>query len=188
MKASKLLLTGLTLLIATLWLTTALPDRALGDAPDLGIVPVDETYLGLSYGEWSAKGWQWALSLPVDRHPLFDTADCSTGQSGRVWFLGGTFLAGEISPGVILGQATRNCTVPSRRALFFPIVNAECSTLEGNGTTDAELRACAKSFTDLTVKYTLDCTIDGVHVNSTLAISCRCRQLIEQDVPILWTQ
>jgi hypothetical protein len=40
---------------------------------------------------------------------------CAVGQSGRVWFLAGTFGG---------GPATRTCTVPAGKPLFFPIVNA----------------------------------------------------------------
>jgi hypothetical protein len=37
---------------------------------------------GRSYGQWSPRWWQWAFSMPIDLHPLYDTADCSTEQSG----------------------------------------------------------------------------------------------------------
>jgi len=59
--------------------------------------------------------------MPIDHHPLYDTADCSAGQSGPVWFLGGTFTTIEQSPGVVVGIANRTCTVPADKALFFPI-------------------------------------------------------------------
>ena len=109
-----------------------------------GVIPPQAKYRGLSYGEWGARQTQWFFSLPVDHHPLYDTADCSAGQSGNVWFLGGTFASSEIKPGVILGEADRDCTIPSGTALFFPLVSAECSEAEGNGTTEAELRDCSQ--------------------------------------------
>jgi hypothetical protein len=93
---------------------------------------------------------------------LTDTADCSEGQSGPLWFLGGTFAVVETSPGVILGQANRTCAVPVGKALFFPIVNAECSTVEGNGTTEQELRECAETLGNLIIPESLEATIDGV--------------------------
>jgi hypothetical protein len=132
-----------------------------------GVIPRGAHPYGKTYGEWSAKHWQWLYSLPVDDHPLFDTADCSTGQSGPVWFLGGTFTAVSPEPGVVIGTATRDCTVPVGTALFFPIIDAECATAEGNGTTDAELRACAKDVIDHTVA--LSCEIDGVAVQNLTA-------------------
>src|SRR5437867_3706794 len=42
-----------------------------------GVYPPTSPVFGRTYAEWSAAWWQWALSLPVDQHPLFDTADCS---------------------------------------------------------------------------------------------------------------
>lgn len=47
------------------------------------------------------------------------------------------------------GTAVRNCTVPAGKALFFPIINVECSTLEPPpyyGGNEEELRACANAF------------------------------------------
>ncbi len=126
-----------------------------------GVVPVNARPYGLTYGEWSARWWQWAFSLPHTAHPLLDNADCSAGQSGPVFFLGGTFAVIEIAPGVILGQATRDCDVPAGKAIFFPIVNTECATIEGSGETEEELRACARFFSDFIVPESLACTIDG---------------------------
>jgi hypothetical protein len=43
----------------------------------------------------------------------------------------------------------RNCTVPEGVAFFFPLINAECSTLEADpfyGGNEKELRACVKKF------------------------------------------
>src|SRR5205823_8952020 len=112
------------------------------------IAPPNSHPFGLSYGEWSARWWQWAFSLPVDHHPLYDTADCSAGQSGKVWFLGASFAPTVTGSGQVVAIATRHCTVPTGTALFFPILNAEASTAERNGTTEAELRAAAQSFQD----------------------------------------
>ncbi|HUK52752.1 MAG TPA: hypothetical protein VL099_05620 [Candidatus Binatia bacterium] len=108
----------------------------------------DSVVYGRTYGEWSAAWWQWAFSIPVDKHPLFDNPDCSVGQSGPVWFLGGSFVS---------NTAVRNCTVPAATALYVPILNGEDSSLEealGNGcskpaatgVTIADLRPCAASY------------------------------------------
>jgi hypothetical protein len=132
-----------------------------------GILPPTSHPYGKSYGEWSAKHWQWEYSLPVDHHPLFDTADCSAAQSGPVWFLGGTFTTVSPSPGVVIGNATRDCTVPADKALFFPIIDAECATAEGNGTTEQELRDCAEGLIDHAVN--LSCEVDGVAVQNLAA-------------------
>jgi hypothetical protein len=128
------------LVIVSLSMTTPV---TLADGPRAGVLSPNSSWYGKTYGEWSAAQWKWLYSLPVDHHPLFDTADCSAGQSGKVWFLGGTFTVVETAPNVVVGNATRNCRVPSGKALFFPIIDAECAVAEGNGSTEAELRACA---------------------------------------------
>jgi len=127
-----------------------------------GILPPHSQPFGQSYAQWSANWWQWTYSLPVDQHPLFDTADCSQGQSGHVWFLGGTFTAQPDpgNPDVIIGEAVRECTIPTGKALFFPIVNAECNTIENEGATEADLRGCANFLGDHI--QDLEVTIDGV--------------------------
>ena len=64
---------------------------------------------------------------------------------------------------MVIGRATRNCTVPAGKALFFPILNTECSSVEGNGQTETELRACATFFgtSALNPESHLECVIDG---------------------------
>lgn len=114
---------------------------------------------GKTYAEWSAAHWQWTYSLPADAHPLTDTADVSAEQSGPVWFLGGTFAATEDLNGNLVGVADRTVTVPAGKALFMPILDVESSTAEGNGTTEAELRASANYFADHATG--LSFTVDG---------------------------
>lgn len=81
----------------------------------------------------------------MGQNPFFDEngscANGAQGQLGPVWFLTGVIN--------VSGTAVRNCTVPTGKALFFPIINVECSTLEPppfHGDNEAELRACAKGF------------------------------------------
>ena len=72
---------------------------------------------GTKASDWAAQWWQWALSMPVSANPLFDETGerVEFGQRGPVWFLGGTFIES--------GQVTRTATIPSGKALFFPILN-----------------------------------------------------------------
>ena len=134
-----------------------------GNAGNPGVAPPQSHPYGESYEDWSAAHWKWDFSLPVDHHPLFDTADCSAGQSGPVWFLGGT-LATTVEPsGEVVGVADRHCRVPVGIALFFPIADTECSTIEGNGTTDSELRSCAAFFQDHV--HDMTATVDGAPVD-----------------------
>lgn len=131
-----------------------------GNQGNLKVMPPQSHAFGKTYAQWSAQWWQWALSLPVDQNPFFDETGCANGangQSGPVWF-----LTGVIS---VSGTAVRDCTVPTGKALFFPIINTECSTLEPppfHGDNEAELRACATgvAFDDVFAE------IDGVPVQN----------------------
>jgi hypothetical protein len=99
-------------------------------AGDPHIFPPQSRPYGRTYSEWAAKWWQWALAIPVATHPLFDNGDCRVGQAGQVFFLGGRYCS-TVDPNCNAQVVTRSCTVPSGKALLFPIVNVECSTLEG---------------------------------------------------------
>jgi hypothetical protein len=135
---------------------------AFAVAASAQIAPIDSKYKGQTYSEWSADFWSWAFSMPIDRNPLFDTADCSAGQRGPVWFLGGTFTSTIDPSGTVHGVANRDCVVPAGKSLFVAILNSEATTLEGYGTTDAELRAAALYFQDHAHDFVV--TIDGVAV------------------------
>ena len=124
-----------------------------------GVLPPQSHPYGKTYGEWSAEHWKWTYSLPADHHPLTDTADVSAGQSGPVWFLGGTFAPTTDLDGNLIGIADRHVTIPAGKALFFPIIDAEASLAEGNGTTETDFREFANFFVDHAVN--LSCTIDG---------------------------
>jgi hypothetical protein len=130
------------------------PVLAAGANP--GVLPPQSRSHGATYGEWSARWWQWAYSLPADQNPFFDETGCANGangQSGSVWFLTGVLNTS--------GVAERTCTVPTGKALFFPLINVECSTVEAPpfyGADEEELRACAQSFAIADVFATIDGT------------------------------
>ena len=127
-----------------------------------GVMPVNSRMHGQTYGEWAAAWYQWAYSMPADEHPLFELADPSAGQSGKVWFLGGTFLSTEAGPNHYLGESLdRRVTVPAGTALFFPVMNAGANELEGDGTTEDELRARAALLAGLIDPDSLFLKVDG---------------------------
>jgi hypothetical protein len=85
--------------------------------PTIGVYPPGSNPLGVSYGEWTARWWQWLTSIPGPVNPNLDTtgANCDQGQSGPVWFLAGRFSSGP--------QTVRACTVPADKLLLLPIAN-----------------------------------------------------------------
>jgi hypothetical protein len=67
-----------------------------------------------------------------------------------------------VSGGDVRRVSHRAYTVPPGKAILFPIICAECSEAEGNGSTDGELRACADGLIDhVTV---VEASVDGVAV------------------------
>ena len=100
-----------------------------------GVFPPHAKPFGHSYGEWSARWWQQALALHASQHPNdFDAGEvpCNLGTR-EVAFLVGTTG----------GTVRRACTIRQGQAVLFPLINGECSEIEGAGSTEAELRACA---------------------------------------------
>jgi hypothetical protein len=83
--------------------------------PNQGVLPINGQVGGLTYGQWSARWWQYAFSLTT-----FD--NCPAEPSGQMWFLAGTTG----------GSASRSCTVPAGKNIMFPIFNAEQSVVEAN--------------------------------------------------------
>jgi hypothetical protein len=103
----------------------AVAQAGSGD-PTPQVVDLTLAPYGNTYGEWSARWWQWWTSIPAATNPVLDEtgANCAEGQSGPVWFLARTFG----------GAVTRSCTVPAGRALFFPVMNL----IFGAGARDCE--------------------------------------------------
>jgi len=127
------------------------------------VVDPNAVAYGRTYGEWSAAWQQWALSVPVANHPLFDNGDCSVGQSGPVWFLGGKFCAIG-NPNCGTSNVVRSCTIPAGKALHVAVVNAEWSVLEMNDPKFqiADLRSLAAGFIDGATNISL--TLDGMKI------------------------
>jgi len=82
-----------------------------------GVYPPGSKPFGLTYGEWTARWWQWLFSIPTPRNPNLDSTgkNCNEGQAGHVWFLAGRFQGGP--------PTERACTIPAAKSLLLPIVN-----------------------------------------------------------------
>ena len=78
------------------------------------VLPVNAQAYGKTYGEWTAAYWQWALGIPLANNPWANDPTgefAGVGQSGPVWFLGGT-----------LGDSvTRMFTMPPGKGIFMPV-------------------------------------------------------------------
>lgn len=116
------------------------------------VIPPNAHPYGLSYGEWQARWWQWSISIPWSTHPYQSAANAALNQSGPVWFLVGY---GDGIP--------RAVTIPRGKAVFFPVVNVECSNIEPApffGADEAGMRAAARLFD----RTNMECFIDGLPV------------------------
>jgi len=141
-------------------LVLAVPSARAGDEGPK-VIPPESVAYGRTYGEWSAAWNQWADSIPTAQHPLFDNGPCSVEQSGPVWFLGGKFC--QVGGTCGTTGVRRFCTVPAGKALFFPVLDAENSTLETPTLTQiADLRLSTESAIDGTTG--LFCEVDGAPI------------------------
>lgn len=118
-----------------------------------GVYPPGSAPYNLTYGQWSAKWWQWALSLPQDINPLIDQTGehCAQGQNqtSPVWFLAGT--AG--------GSVERTCTIPEGKAILFPVLNS-VNVKTDPSETEGDLRATSKQ--EMDNPAILEASIDGI--------------------------
>jgi len=141
-------LASLLLSLAVLAMPATAAAQPTPGAPS--ILPPEGRHYGRTYGEWGAAFWQW-----LGPQLAADEANCGgPSPTPGVWFGGGGPVGGE--------PITLACTVPADTALFFPVLTAECSEAEGNGTTEAELRACAIELVDAITDAAV--TIDGAAV------------------------
>lgn len=114
-------------------------------------MPVHARAFGTTYGDLAGQWWSWALNIPPEINPVLDVSGefCDVDQSGKVWFLAGTFG----------GHADRVCEVPAGKALFFPLTNAVAWATEPEET-EEEIRDIVNESTDaITI---LECSVDGV--------------------------
>ena len=106
------------------------------------ILPPDESYAGVTLGEWGARWWQWTLSLPADINPGFDDtgASCGHGQFGPVFFL-------PVGAGGTTWESP--CVVAEGTAMYVTVGARVCSTVEDPpyyGADEDELRTCVETY------------------------------------------
>ena len=129
---------------------TAIGEATSQGTPWDGVIPLQASYAGLTYAEWSVEWWRWIIGIPAAEGPFGEGYACAGGANDAkspVWFLVSFFGATPVEV---------ECTVPVGKALFFPIYNTECSTVEGSPDDDLffldlesnEPEACVEKFFD----------------------------------------
>jgi len=112
---------------------------------------------GLSYGQWTVRWWQWAVSSPIEVNPIVDSTGeyGLTNQSGPVWFLAGTRGENKLP--------IRKCTIPFGKAILFPVINYEINQLEDPTLTNesAMVKHVVEDINDIVKKVAI---IDGKNV------------------------
>ena len=128
-------LIGLFALVLSISPVLATAQRVFADELNPGLYSPDSNPYGTSFPVWTTKWWQWFVGIPNSQQPFPDTTGekCDTNQAGPVWYLVGSG-----------GKVERNCSIPSSKAILFPILNTECSYSESPSLkNEAELRKCA---------------------------------------------
>jgi hypothetical protein len=116
--AAGLLLTGAV---------AAAPRTAKPTAADQWLLPPDAKVGDETFGDLTARWWQWADRMPLPPYLDPDGRLCGYDQGGDVWFLAGT-------DGTF--NANRTCVVPAKRHILVPIINMRYSdTQQHNGKT-----------------------------------------------------
>jgi hypothetical protein len=125
------------------------PSVASADNLNPQVAPIQSQPYGQTYGQWSARWWQFAV-----QQTSLDFCAPGTPQSPV------TFLAGTAGPPV-----TTPCTIPTGQSVMFPLFNVEWSVAEAqlqqgstgqscfvpgvpSGTDYAALLACATAGAD----------------------------------------
>jgi hypothetical protein len=134
---------------------------SLAACDEAAVVIPDDPIEDAIYETLTEQWWIWSYSIPGPDHPILDEtgASCQLGDVSDELF----FLAGSNS-----GAATRSCTVPATKALFFPLINgAALNNPADPAKTAAELAA------DLDGLFVLACdlelTLDGQPLAPSLA-------------------
>lgn len=144
---------SIVVVIVVLLLGTFLIVNARGRS-NTKVLPPTSRVEGLTYSEWLAKWWQYALEVPAPDNPLTNESNqCIIKRTGNV--------------GLVVANSTLTvpieCEVPNGLMLYLEVLGAECSDLETDpfyGGTAEEQLVCAQAF----VPQDLKATIDGVDV------------------------
>jgi hypothetical protein len=102
------------------------------------LYPHDSKPFNSTMAKWLEKYWIWVASIPADApHPRLDTTGnhCGDNQNGPVWF-----LDHYIDKNV---KKIYNCEIPEGKAIFIPLLVAECDSGDIQPPTVEEISKCA---------------------------------------------
>jgi hypothetical protein len=131
------------------------------------VYPPGSVPYGRPIGEWAEEWIKWSLSIPRIDSPILDTSGikCAVDQKGPVWYLAGTFGT----------SVRRSCVIPSFKALFFPVIEKECSFAEDGEQIDTEEGLVNRAMYLMDLVTYMKLNIDGVNVKSLRRFRVRSR-------------
>ena len=147
--------TVLAVAMALLLITTTV--AGAGGNANSGVLPPNSDVQGLTYGDWLARWWQYALTLPASQNPLAGTtgANCAFQRSGNVVLvLANSSLEVPIQCEVPVG--TMLFLVGPERRVLYPRAVAVLRQERGR------VARCAMTF----VPEDLEASIDGVEIKN----------------------
>jgi hypothetical protein len=97
----------------------------------------NEVIAGSTYGEWTARYWQWLLSIPKEVNPYYDKTgkNAHQQQSGPVFF-----LANAPENSSVHRVVNKMCDVPKPRAMLCPVDTCLFTSIENPNLTTQQLR------------------------------------------------
>lgn len=115
----------------------------------------DSEPYGISYADWTARWWQWILSIPTHNNPVY-------AEDGNNFVLNYAhpvcFMAGSV------GAAVRKCTIPEGSAILLPIINYGATFADEPAIiSEFDLHMLAKR--EIDIVSDLEVKLDGVRVN-----------------------
>ncbi len=121
------------------------------------VVPPTQKAFAMTYGEWTARWWQYVLGSPRDSNIVTDLTGqyCGLGQWGPVFFLAG-------STG---GTVVRSCTIPAGKGLLVPLLNF-AGAVPDDALTIEDVISGYSAAADMIDVDTLSFTIDGISVRN----------------------